>query len=557
MTLDNDKKHLNCGLAVFKNNLSRLFLFVLLLFWVSNSHAQQTAEKKGWALKSKSIAQEETADDKIAHAEIDVEPQNDVTSNVEAQLSDSSDDVEGSGGSAERFAVSEQTQIVESSVAVENAESPVAETQDAANSELPKSAEPKAENTLARYDITQGAAPIDVPVVNVRPIVTLSPELRDSLERQFQQIQTLKETEDAYSEQLGESYLAYGRNLMQAGRIDESRKMLVNALHIAKINNGVNSIEQRPILRELFEMNLALGNSEETEDHLKRIIWLEKKQPQNDDIYSFDMVVRLGNYYLDLYLNNPVVSELSLSHLNKSVRFLGYAVSRYGDRPLSEVLLPFGELALAHHFKSRIQNDVDRTFYQDTRQRSFTDLDRQSRKPVRTNSFSRSERYLLDYLRKAKTERDLINTIQALLALGDINLMSDRINTAGKYYDLAWTGAQNLPVTHPLAESFNAPVKLPSFNFSVVRKPNASEREFEVVPMSINIDDDGKVRKVAREALIDTTVSTTTRARRIAKRIRFRPIIENGKLIPVSDYRYDVQVSVRKSKTVAAKDSAE
>jgi len=552
MTLENDKLHILGDFASFKSSTILLLFFALLLLGASGVQAQEASKKKGWAVKSE-VSSEQKTDSNDAVGESTVDP---------VAVEDNKEELKRAEPSAQQNLVVEQVieprsedsdQLgVESDFNAVLAESEQLVGAQAQNRPLSE------EELLLQYDITQGAEPIDVQPINVRPLAVLSPELRSSLERQFQEIQTLKETEDAFSEQLGESYLAYGRTLMQAGRIDESRKMLVNALHIAKINNGVTSIEQRPILRELFEMNFALGNTEETEEHLNRIIWLEKKVPNKDDIYSFDLVVRLGSYYLDLYLNNPIVSEQSLNYLNSSTRYLGYAVNRYGDKPLSQILLPYGELALAHHFKSRIQHEVDRSFYQDTRQRSYTDLNRSApRQGLRLNSFSRSERYLKDYLRKAKNERDLINTIQALLGLGDLNLLADKINTAGKYYDLAWSGAQNLPVAHPLVESFNSPVKLPSFNFAVVRRPIAPVREFETIPLSINVDDDGKVRKVAREALIDTSVSNTNRARRIAKRVRFRPVIENGKLIAVNEYRYEVQISVRKPKAVATKDSAE
>ena len=179
------------------------------------------------------------------------------------------------------------------------------------------------QDTLANYDVTEGAAPLDIPLINVNPLITVSPELRASLKRQFQQIQILKETEDAFSEQLGESYRAYGRSLTQAGRTEEARAMLVNALHIIKVNDGVNSIEQRPVLRELFEMNLALGNTKEMTAQVDRVIWLENRHSEEQDSYSFDMVVRLGNYYLDLYLKKPVSTELNLNHLNKATRYLG------------------------------------------------------------------------------------------------------------------------------------------------------------------------------------------------------------------------------------------
>jgi tetratricopeptide (TPR) repeat protein len=533
MTQDNTKSQFCSARTLSKSGLSSVFVFVLLFYPATYSSAKDGADKSRWAVNSNArLGQKELSEKSpVIETEAEAAPSTTVPSTTVPKPA------------------------VEQANLAANSPEPIKSPEE--SDSLEASRPDEANDALADYDVTEGAAPLDIPDINVSPIVALSPALRDSLERQFQAIQTLKETENAFSERLGESYLAYGRSLTQAGRTDEARSMLVNALHIAKINNGVTSIEQRPILRELFEMNLALGNTEEMTDQVSRVVWLEKKNPDQQDTYSFDMIVRLGNHYLDLYLNNRAISELSLSHLNNSTKYLGYAVNRYGDRPLSELLLPYGELALAHYEQSRIQHEVDRSFYQDTRQRTYNDLNKLKVKHSKLNSYSRSEGFLKDYLRKAKSERDLVNTIQALLGLGDLNLLTGRYMAANKYFDLAWTGAQNLPLAHPIVASFANPVKLPSFNFSVVRRPPTYIRETELVALSINIDDDGRVRRVAREALVDTDKWTTTKARRLVKRYKFRPIIENGKLVASKDYPYEVRVVSRKSKAVASKDSPE
>ncbi len=558
MTLSINRSTRYAHVFGFKGRPASLLFTSLLLLSMANSYAQSNAgnanavenngtqkaldEKSGWALTTNDVPKPAVNENDVSELTSGAEP---VTLDTTAEASETNA-LEDKDASVIAAAPEKDKRIDIS----ELAEAPV-------------------ENIggLDLYFISVGAEPIDVPIIDVRPTAILSPELRESIERQFQEIQSLKETEEAFSEQLGESFLSYGRSLMQSGRVDEARKMLIQALHIAKINNGVNSIEQRPILRELFEMNYALGNIEETEQQLRQIIKLEKRKPNFDDAYSFDMVVRLGNQYLDLYLNNPTVSELSIIHLDQAIRYFSYAVNRYGDRPLSELLLPYGELALSHHLKSRIDVGIDRSFRTSPREQPFGGLNRSdsrqqsrlgSRQGSQFNSSYRGERVLLAYLRKAKGEQDLINTLQALLALGDLNLLSGRVGDANRYYDLAWSGAQHLPATHPIVESFNMPVKLPAFTSSIVRKPVVSARKIELIPLTITIDDDGRVRKVSRDALVETTTALTNRARRIARRIKFRPIIENGKLIPISDYRYEVEVSVRKPKApVASKDSAD
>lgn len=552
MTLNNDIVSLGGKKVALESRPKLLFLLIFVisisnLFIIKNGNAQNTEKTNGWAL-SKAV-QSDAPKERLQPEE------SSFSESTNADVTETPLELTADSEPNDESSIDEFEPLVESNdqaQAVEQLNAPSDLTENKASDEFrPGNIDSlSGGEQLVVYDITQGAGPIIAPRINIQPATSLSDEQRQILKAQFDQIQLLKESEDAFSERLGESYLSYGRVLMQAGRTDEARKMLVNALHITKINNGVNAIEQRPILRELFELNFALSNFEDTEDNLQHIIWLEKKTPDNRDNYSYDLVVRLGNFFLDQYLNEPSISELSLHRLNKSTKYLSYALNRYGDRPLSEVLLPYGELALAHHLKSRIQSDVDRSYYQDTRQRSYTDLNRvKDRSSKRLSSFARSESYLKSYLSKAKDEKDLVNTLRALLGLGDLNLLSSRQNAAQNYYDLAWTGAQNLPLDHPIVTSFESPVKLPSFSFSVVREPIQTDENIETIPVSVTIDETGRVKRVARGALIDVTTAKANRARRIAKRVRFRPAIDNGKLIASTDFPYEVKISVLRLKT--------
>lgn len=125
--------------------------------------------------------------------------------------------------------------------------------------------------------------------IKIAPIVLLKPNLaailslRQSLDLQFKQLQQLTETEDSFDPRFGELYSAYARTLMKMGRLPEARKIFVNALHNVKVNNGVNSMQQRPVLRELFKMEIFTENVNDAEKHLKRLLWIEKEN--SDDSY--------------------------------------------------------------------------------------------------------------------------------------------------------------------------------------------------------------------------------------------------------------------------------
>ena len=74
-------------------------------------------------------------------------------------------------------------------------------------------------------------------IVKQSVVLDIDPQLRADLDAQFQRLQSSLETEDAFSEALGEDYLSYGLLLTQAGRYDDAREALTDAAHISKINN--------------------------------------------------------------------------------------------------------------------------------------------------------------------------------------------------------------------------------------------------------------------------------------------------------------------------------
>lgn len=422
---------------------------------------------------------------------------------------------------------------------------------DAAESELSADADPtKPQSAEQAPKAAASTLPnIQSSRIETTPVVDLDPQLRDNLERQFQRIREIQENEDAFSEKLGEAYLSYGEALKQAGRLDEAQAMYANALHISKINNGVNSIEQRPMLRAMFEMNEALGVTQKMEENVKRTIWLEKNYSDEKDDQSFEMVVKLGNHYLDRYLYRPTASEANLGYLNQAIRYLGYAVDRYGDYPMDELFMPYGELALAHFLRSKIQLNVSRPSFNETRQRQLPEYNRIE--PIRNSSgkaFSSAQRYLTQYLLKARQEGRDEDITLALLNLGDINLLFGRLVGAALYYEQAWQQAQNLPVDHPLVTGFDQPLALPSFKYALDRGDVVTHFETVRVPLTFNLDLSGRVKGFADINADESDPELIKRAKRAAKRMLFRPVIENGKMIATRDTNYDIKVVMRSKK---------
>ena len=387
----------------------------------------------------------------------------------------------------------------------------------------------------------------------VVPVVDLEPSLRQALEDQFSRIRSRIETENAFSAVLGEDYLSYGLLLRKAGRLDEARDMFVDALHISKVNNGVYAIEQRPLLRELFETNFLIGNIEESEDSLKKILWLEDQQsPVVRDRFSYDLLLKLSNHYIDAYLFQPGSGEVQALLLSQADKYSRLVINRHGSAPMSEALMPYGELALVHLFKRLQREDAARlnnTFEQRSQFRSFRDYEQRIKSQNFYNdSFSKSDLFSKLYLKKAQQEGNVEQIVHALLGLGDVNLLFGRQLSAAQYYELAWLEAQKLPQDHPLVVSFEEPVELPAFNYAYPRKLVKRKYEYVTIPLVFDLDKSGRVGKVNKYVEGQKNHEFFNRARRAVKKTTFRPPIENGKMIGVNQVEHVVRVLDRKKK---------
>lgn len=382
-----------------------------------------------------------------------------------------------------------------------------------------------------------------------RAIALRARQLRGDLEQQYAKLRQTLETEDGFSPQLGEDYLGYGMLLRESGEYKEAIKAFVNALHIAKVNNGIYSIKQRPVLKALFDTHFALENMEDYEDYLERILWVEAKNPGVRDQFSYPMLILVGNQYIDQFLRRPFAGDDSVQTLSRAKQHLIAAVRVHGREPVSQLLMPYGELALISFLESKLRPDVDRAaLIENSRFRlpGVTDGRMQATSSYVDNSYKRGEIYLQSYLKKALAENDLRHAVRALISLGDFNQLFKKHNVAIQYYVQAWNNAQKLEPDDELREGFNKPVALPAFNYAHDRKPILPTRDSILVPLRLQVDSRGRVEEVALDGSGQQLEDHFSRARRSARRLVFRPQIVGAKAMASVGVTHNSRVYLKK-----------
>jgi len=434
-------------------------------------------------------------------------------------------------------------------------ESAEVEPDQAANADAPESLE-QTELTSESNDtdtnvVITDAVPATLASAKPQTVVpSFDPKVLKNLDQQFQKVQQARETEDAFSAALGENYFSYGLLLKDVGRYDEAREMFLDALHITKINQGIYSIEQRPILKALFDVHFALGNSESFEDNLSRIIWLEKKERDLDDDFAFELALKVGNYYINQYLYNPIPSETSVALLDKARRYLSFAVARYGDAPLNEKLMPYGELALISYLRSSADRPLSRagSFTQPTRRSEQFFRRTEVGFDQRAIAFNSGERSLKTYLLKAREDESTDQAVHALLGLGDVNLLFSRTGIATQYYQLAWLEVKKLAEDHPLHQQFKQPVQLPAFNYAQDRQPIERKNASLYIPMTFSVDRFGQVNNIVKINEGEPNFKYFNKARRALRKAKFRPTINEGVTVATDRLSEEVRIFVKRDK---------
>ena len=380
----------------------------------------------------------------------------------------------------------------------------------------------------------------------------ISKSLERDLQRQYEQLQNIARLEDAFSQSLAENYFSYAGLLREARRYEEARDAYTTAMHIEKVNHGIYSMRQRAALKGLFDLNLEQGDHEEARSILNRILWVEDQNPDVTDDLAFSSILELGNFYVNLYDVSPRKNGRVLGYLRSASDLYVAAVNKYGKLPMVDMLMPYGEIALVNYYLGKKEEDSIKStsvFNSDRFSgsgRLFGDSENADLYYFMSQSFKRAEIYLQTYISKAYDEKQQEHLIHAIINFADLQLLIRKRNKAADYYVLAWEQAQKLEEHHPLRSYFNEPVKLPAFNYARTRK-GVDDRKFEQINVMFDVNHHGypKNISISTDEVTEKSKKYHKKAISSIRKSVFRPVIKNGKIVPVERYIQNVKVFVK------------
>lgn len=122
--------------------------------------------------------------------------------------------------------------------------------------------------------------------------------------KQYQALITGQEKQHgAMDPQLGEDLLGLGLLYKNHGLYDKAGKVLNQALQIKRVNDGIQNMDQIPILKALIEVNTAAKNWDELNRNYQLLLWVNQRNLKSGDPAILPVIDMVGRWKLMAYTN--------------------------------------------------------------------------------------------------------------------------------------------------------------------------------------------------------------------------------------------------------------
>ena len=374
-----------------------------------------------------------------------------------------------------------------------------------------------------------------------------------SLGRYLESIEAAEDSGGAYSTDLAEPLADMGHAYQAADKHTEAMDFFRRALHLSRINEGLYSANQLPVLQGMINSQLAMGQFDRVDDNQDYRFRVQRHVYTAGDPGLLQATLEYSEWQRAAYLQGlggetylrlldmHDVHSREIERLQGSGKNHPALIRHLRERLRAEYLISQYEGEKAAEFQINISNGMP------SQPGVITDLDQHRFSMLKKNNFRSGRKTLLQIveLLQAQQPPDSLELARAKIALGDWYLWWDWLARALQSYQEAYVILENdgeattdpgalfadfvelpeEPVFHP------GPISPPAERqaralvmFDVSRVGRA--RDIEIVEL------DPPESKGARIALFD-----------LLREIRFRPQVRDGEVVAVKsvtrEYRFE------------------
>ncbi len=372
------------------------------------------------------------------------------------------------------------------------------------------------------------------------PDLVLESSLEELLEAYLHQIDRLQTLSDTYDHGLAESYSGLAQLLQAQGDHESAIDTYLQAMHIERVNNGIYSVSQEPMLRGMIDSHLAMGDMDSVSGQFEQLLWLYSKGYGESDPRLIPLVAEISEWHLQAYANNP--NRRGISHLVRSHTLVASVVERF-NQPVAGGTLTMVPL---------LRNLVVTNFYLADHQRRYPVGSREGfsmrasmagmpepltqDEVLMVNSYHNGrraqERIVATVL--ADPAATTLDRVTALEDLGDWYLLFGRADSAQRAYRQAWQLAAEDPDTaRHLDDLFGSPRLITLQPTGVKAAPATLEDNDQNIRITarLAIGPRGTVRGSEIVGLpAEEADSVSSWATREVRRLRFRPRLVDGNM---------------------------
>ncbi|SEA37027.1 hypothetical protein [Microbulbifer marinus] len=367
-----------------------------------------------------------------------------------------------------------------------------------------------------------------------KPLQTARRQLRPSevVDSYRERIEEMEAQHGAYGAGMDEQLLGLATALQKSGAHEEAIDEFRRAMLINRVNEGLYSLNQIPMIERMIESQIALNQWEDANDNQQYLYWLHARNYGENDPRMLPVINDLSRWHLQAYVEEK--GETLFEHLISATNLYELAVDiitqNFGADDLRLVDALRGLKATNYYlatYKGEPQQPVviNTSFgaggSADPGQRAKLDHYRMNSFSTGKNAISR----IVDVYQKNPHSPPAASAM-AKVELGDWYMMFNKWHSArktyGEAYDALWdNGATN----QEIEDIFGRPAALPALPMLDEDREALTDSH---VTVSYDVTAFGKARNIQILSAYPDRVSIRSRVRNVLKRAKFRPRFEHG-----------------------------
>lgn len=358
-------------------------------------------------------------------------------------------------------------------------------------------------------------------------------------------IERLEASQGVYHVGIAEHLMRLGEVYDVEQRYDQAHQIYQRALHVHRVNYGLHSKEQVPIVKKVIEANLKRENWNTLNSNYKYLDWVYRRVYEKNPEDAIPNLEYLANAKLNL--SNKLPTREQLVNLNETQKLYQKIVKFSEGRQeqletklnaLYGVSITNYQIALMLSDPDRLQELINDGF-QDDFDAELANYDRM---------FGQSFRQGRDAIESVIAEHEtnpalsIESQITAMTYLGDWYLVFNKTHTAKEVYDQTHQliVASNSK-TDSIHQLFARPVPLPVFHERVKlddenTQPLTDDKNY--IQASLDVTASGKARNIRLNKDGDNKSKRSYHSiKKILATTRFRPRFENGQPVKTKDFK--------------------